>query len=297
MNYVVNTPTLFGNTDKVYGISNWLSFPNMEEIQAMTELWTQFYGLCAGEFQHGGDSTTKVWPFWTTDFKPSRTFFDWNRLVQLGQYLTSGGYSFLFPSGNKAQGAIYLSENPLQYLSGQIQLDPFGRSWASADGSDVQINYLFNGTPYYYDTTVDSTLVGQVHPITDLFGTFYDSTPSSYWKINQFKLRDGIEEMWKNLQPICNNDLYSLVYAYSMFGPGTATQGDYEDGGNFGQALDKVYYDDQTRVPQHDGSTYQNWLKDEYYNSQNPADDVSRDFMNLSGWRYDTWELYTISQR
>lgn len=39
MLYVVDTPPIFGNDDKVYGIDGLISFPKIEDLEAAVELW------------------------------------------------------------------------------------------------------------------------------------------------------------------------------------------------------------------------------------------------------------------
>lgn len=56
MLYVVDTPPVFnvtqGNNDdgKTYGLTGFMSYPKMLDLQEIVELWSQYYGGIMGEW-------------------------------------------------------------------------------------------------------------------------------------------------------------------------------------------------------------------------------------------------------
>lgn len=135
----------FGNTDKIYGLSGYLSFPKLEELQAMVELWTQWYACVMGEWSQGVTDSLTRWDFWRSHFHWGRTFLSYDRMWDLC-------YTYLpiaYGQGQMThQGAAWQNYNPLTQYPDQCSQNNL---LANCDGSELMIDHLFNpqGLDFY----------------------------------------------------------------------------------------------------------------------------------------------------
>lgn len=192
MLYVIDTPPIFGydaqtqqTNDKVYGLDGHLSFPVLQDIQAIVELWAQYYGCTMSEWSQGAQSSDTRWDFWFSRFKPSRSFLDYQRMYNLCRVDLPIGYS---QAAMSHRGSLWLDYNPFtRYpdFCAQNALFEF------CDGQEGFINTAFNSSPpqTFYLNESSTTGVTLAEPLKNVCGT-HPFTP------NQFALKDDIIQMW-----------------------------------------------------------------------------------------------------
>lgn len=214
------------------------------------------------EFSQGATSDNTRWAFWFQHFKPSRTFFDYQRVWDLFYTYLPIGYS---SASMTHSGAMFLDADPLSLYPDYCAQNAF---FQNCDGSEGCIESLFgdvvgiDGNWYYNDST--TTGITRALPLKDVCGTHP-------FKPNQMTLKKDIVAMWQNLQPVSNSYLYLLVPEVNMFTPGSSA-----GSGSFGQPFDKAY---------NQGSTYQRWRRKEMFNSNH--NDFTSDDPYYSGY-YNT---------
>lgn len=117
MLYTVDTPPIFGydaqtqqTNDKIYGLDGHLSFPVLQDLQAVVELWAQYYGCVMSEWSRGAQSSNTRWGFWFNEFKPSRSFFDYQRMYNICRVDLPIGYG---QATMAHQGSLWMDYDPL----------------------------------------------------------------------------------------------------------------------------------------------------------------------------------------
>lgn len=249
MLYVVDTPPLFGtagqqaNNDdgQVYGFTGFVSYPKIQDLQAIVELWAQYFGGIMGEWSQGADSAHTRWGFWfpydasvnpngTDSFQPARTFFDFSRMRELCYVRMPIGYS---SQSMTHQGALFLDADP---LSGYPDYCAQNNLFAGCDGSEGSVESLFGdcvgvgGKWYYNDST--TTGITRALPLKDACGT-------QPFNPNQLAVQEDLISLWRNVKNVANHYLYHLTPNATMF-----------SNGSFGQPFDRAYNQPSTYVRQ-----------------------------------------------
>ena len=228
MTYVVNTPPIYGNDDKIYPITGTLSFPKLEDLEALVELWSQYYACLNSEWQNGaygaypGHSDGVRWNFWNDDFHPERGFFDFNRVRTLC-YNNATPHGLPWQKNYQHRGALYFNADPLTNYNTQ-------HDWIFdfTGGSSPEVISQHFGSDMFYNDSSDTS--PPYHGIIDTFGTH------PFW-VSQFNLKSDVVQMFRNIKPIANSYLYFLTPSQAMFSSGSSS-----GSGQYGQPFDMAYH-------------------------------------------------------
>ena len=222
MKYVVNTPPIYGNTDKIYGIEGSLYNYKLEELQAIVELWSQYYGAITGEWKQGAVSTDTFWNFMAQDFGKG-VFLDYDRMYSLCYTKLPrdmGGYTI-----DATSCALWQDFDPLSYYPSGLYGDNIFFDNVEQDGYDgdfLASANTFNQQllDFYYYSRQSQTIVSPlVLPIADICGT-HPFAP------NAATLKKDMVQIWQNLKNVASHDLYLLTPSSGthMFSQGSGTE-------------------------------------------------------------------------